>query len=92
MQNNPDNPARAVFDQWDRSHEGATRLVFVNSGGRSRLVLTASSDQGVAKALAPVIHKSIIKTAIDEAHTYAKAMHGARSKWPVHITIDRPAD
>lgn len=87
----PHNPAQAVFDQWDRGHEGATRLIFVNNGGRSRLALTALSDQGKPKALAPVAHKSIAKAAIDEAHAYAKAVHGARSKWPTNITIERPS-
>lgn len=84
-----DNPAQLVFEQWDRGHHGATQLVFVNNGGRSRLILTRSAT-GTVKALAPVLHKQIAKDTITAAHAYAKTVHGARKNWPVHIAIDRP--
>lgn len=87
MQN---NPAQAVFAQWDRGSQGATRLVFLNNGGRSRLIMTAGSRPGDAKELGPVFHKRIASDTIDEAHAYAKSVYGRRADWPVRITIDRP--
>ncbi|MFR9675833.1 hypothetical protein [Streptomyces sp. TR02-1] len=83
--------AVAVFREWDHSHEGASELLFLNNGGRSKLdLLTGFGQPGTTKRLAPVMHRAFVAETIAAAHAYAKTVFGRRADWPVRFTISRP--
>lgn len=84
----PLRAAHHFFTHYDRSHTDATRVVFVNNGGRSHLV-HVQGDGGFVP-LAPTMHQHIDKDVTAAAHTYARAVHGPRRNWPTHVTIIRP--
>lgn len=76
-----------MFGQFDRGHEGATRLRFLNNGGRSKLALV--HHDGTAIRLAPTIHRTIDDDFMIAAHAWARATYGPRRAWPTHLTAER---
>ncbi|MFI9366069.1 hypothetical protein ACIG5E_34215 [Kitasatospora sp. NPDC053057] len=76
-----------LFATADRGHDGTTRMVFMNNGGRSKLM--PLDHDGRAVALAPVLHRRIGAQVVEAAHVYARTAYGARRNWPARFTVER---
>ncbi|MGA5183006.1 hypothetical protein [Streptomyces pseudogriseolus] len=84
-----DNRARhLLFTALSRPVDGATRITFVNNGGRSKLVVT--DYDGTIKHLAPTLHDRLWDDVIAAAHAAARAAHGPRRNWPTRLTFEAP--
>jgi hypothetical protein len=79
-----------LFAHLHRSQRGATRIVFINDGARTRL-MPLDRDGITVTGLAPLVHKRIWDDVIDAAHTAARAVYGPRSNWPAHIVFEAPS-
>ncbi|MER6521859.1 hypothetical protein ABT246_34010 [Streptomyces sp. NPDC001553] len=80
-----------VWHHIDREYVSGTvtRIHFINNGGRSKL--TVRVLDGTHKGMAPTLNRSIGAEMLEAAHRMFKSRYGARSKWPVHTVLQRPA-
>ncbi|MEV6574901.1 hypothetical protein [Streptomyces sp. NPDC051577] len=80
-----------VWHHIDREYVAGTvtRIHFINHGGRSKL--TVRVLDGTHKGMAPTLNRSIGGEMLEAAHRMLKSRHGARTKWPVHTHLQRPA-
>ncbi|MGW7506086.1 hypothetical protein ACWGIR_32035 [Streptomyces albidoflavus] len=85
----PNRALHQLFNHLARDQRGATRIVFLNNGGRSKLV-HLDSDGTVITGLAPTIRRPIWDSVIDAAHDAARAIHGPRRSWPTRLTFNAP--
>ncbi|MGY1548319.1 hypothetical protein [Streptomyces sp. MN6] len=84
-----ENRARhLLFTALARPMDGVTRIVFINNGGRSKLVVT--DYDGTIKHLAPTLHDRLWDDVIAAAHAAARAAHGPRKNWPARLVFEAP--
>lgn len=69
-----------------RGHPNATRVYFINNGGRSKLIPVDIDTP--PKPIALGLHDAITVDIVAAGHAHAKALYGARRNWPSVITVE----